>query len=368
MSELGLTLDGRHYSKAALLSRCAEKLADANSADWEIQLYAFIQTWLDASETLAVKTSGTTGAAKTLHLSKHAMRHSARMTGLYFNLRSSQTALLCLPASHIAGQMMVVRAFELGLDLLTTAPNAIQLTAESIDFAAMAPAQVYKLLFLENKEALLERIKTLLLGGADISPKLLNALQTLDTEVYQSYAMTETVSHIALRRINPAPQQACYTALPGVSLNQDERGCLILSAPGLGVRNLSTNDVIALHSTTEFEWLGRNDNVINSGGIKFNPEQIEAKLNDVLPERRFFIAGEADEKLGQRLILLIEGEPLPEAALAQLQTRLESRATRYERPKAIYFLPVFLETETGKIQRQATAESLAGRKDSFVNG
>jgi O-succinylbenzoic acid--CoA ligase len=274
------------------------------------------------------------------------------MTGRYFQLKPGQNALLCLPTHHIAGQMMVVRAFELGLNLITTAPNALSLTElanQTIDFAAMLPLQVHHLVFSAPSQ--LERISALLIGGAPVSPTLLNALQHIKTAVYQSYGMTETASHIALRRLNSPQPEAYYTVLEEISIDQDERDCLIVHAPSLGIDSLVTQDVVTRHSATEFELLGRCDHVINSGGIKFYPEQLEEKLANVITERRFFIAGEPDEKLGQRLILVIEGKPFHQTELVQLQHRIETRLSRYERPKTIHFLAQFQETSSGKIKR-----------------
>jgi O-succinylbenzoic acid--CoA ligase len=308
---------------------------------------------LNAEAFLSLKTSGSTGTAKTITLSKSAMRESARMTGRYFQLQAGQNSLLCLPTTHIAGRMMVVRAFELGLNLITVAPNALNLNAianQPIDFTAMLPLQLHCLLFSKPcQQEKLAQIKTLLIGGATVNPLLLNAVQNLKTAVYQSYAMTETVSHIALRCLNPT--QPFYTVLDGISIRQDQRGCLVIDAPNLAVQNLITNDLVKLHSASEFEFLGRFDNQINSGGIKFYPEQLEEKLAVIIPERRFFIASQPDEKLGQKLVLWIEGKCFTNEELAQLQKQMNTMLDRYARPKAIYFLAQFQETPTGKIKR-----------------
>jgi O-succinylbenzoic acid--CoA ligase len=358
MLKQSVLINHKPYQKQQLLELCAEKLSCGELSDWETSLYGFIQTWLDAADTLTLKTSGSTGTAKTIQVSKQAMRQSAQLTGEYFQLKARQNALLCLPTTHIAGQMMVVRAFELGLNLIITAPNAINLdTVESqtIDFSAMLPLQVHKLLFSKPcQQKKLAQIKTLLLGGASVHPKLLNAILNLKTAVYQSYAMTETVSHIAVRRLNPAQKKPFYTLLSGVNVEQDQRGCLIIHAPCLGVNNLITNDLVKLHSATEFELLGRFDNLINSGGIKFNPEQLEEKLATVITDQHFFITGLDDERLGQKLVLVIESAALSEEELEQLQCKIKTVLDKYARPKEIYLLAQFQETPTGKIRRDAT--------------
>jgi O-succinylbenzoic acid--CoA ligase len=113
--------------------------------------------------------------------------------------------------------------------------------------------------------------------------------------------------------------------------------------------------------------LGRVDNLINSGGIKFNPEQLEAKLATVIPDQRFFIAGLADEKLGQKLVLVIESNGLTKEELAQLQCHIATVFDKYERPKALYVLPSFQETPTGKIRRDATLLKFLAKNEAFYN-
>ena len=359
-----LLLNEQYYQEIQLIALCKTKLNNTHLSIWEKNLFLFIQQWLDDSPSLLLQTSGSTGKPKSIKVCKQAMRHSARMTGEYFQLKPQQTLLLCLPTTHIAGQMMVVRAFVLGLNLITIQPHDISLPNRAIDFAAMLPLQLYQLLFSGSaKQVNLESIKTLLIGGASVSSKILNKLQQLNINAYQSYAMTETLSHIAIRQLSPQYQKF-YTVLDGVQIKQDARNCLLIDAPCLRVHQLVTNDVVKLQSKTQFALLGRFDNVINSGGIKFNPEQLEAKLEAVFPSQRFFISSLDDDRLGQKLILLIEGRPLTLLALKERQKQINQMLTQYQQPKAIYFVDKFIETQTGKIQRQLTLLAL---KNSSLN-
>mgnify|MGYP001062516847 CR=1 FL=1 len=354
MPEAGLWLDGRFYPPLALSALCREKLADARTADWERHLYDFLLEWLSPEPDMELPTSGATGEAKRIRVSKQAMAHSARMTGDYFRLRPGQSALLCMPASHIAGRMMVVRAWELGLRLICVDPRGLSLAGldTEIDFAAMVPGQLHRLLFEEpGGVAQLARIRQLLLGGGAVSRVLLTAIPDLACRVFLSYGMTETLSHIAIRRLSP-PVEAHFRVLPGVTVDTDGRDCLVIHAPGLSVAGLVTNDVVKLHGEKRFELLGRVDNLINSGGIKHFPEQLEARLEALLPGRDFFIAGLADERLGERLALFIEGTA--DLDLDRLRTRIDALLEPYQRPREIHFVPRFARTPTAKIQRRAT--------------
>jgi len=206
----------------------------------------------------------------------------------------------------------------------------------------MVPLQV------EGSLQKLNQIKQLIIGGAKVNQILEKQLKETSCSVYESYSMTETVTHIALKRIG----EKVFTVLPNVTITTDDRGCLVIDAPQLNSDKIITNDSVEILSENQFIWKGRIDNVINSGGIKFFPEQIEEKLVDRIPNR-FFIAGIADEKLGEKLILVIEGNEFP--LIATIFDTLD----KYEKPKAVYFLQKFLETETGKIKRKEIINQLS---------
>lgn len=315
----------------------------------------FLLDWTDDHPTLEVKTSGSTGKPKPITLQKQHMVNSALATGEFFGLQPGDTALLCLPANYIAGKMMLVRAMVLGLELDYVSPSSNPLAdvSKSYDFCAVVPLQ------LENSLDALGRIKTLIVGGAALSRKVqeqeqarLPAGQVQETQIFEAYGMTETITHIALKKVAQSEQQKRnFKTLPNVTLSTDDRGCLVIDAPKITDAPVVTNDVVNLVSETEFVWLGRYDNVINSGGVKLFPEQIEAKLATVIPSR-FFVAGIPDEKLGQKMVLVVEGK-IEEKKLFQEIQSLKA-LEKFEIPKEIYEVPEFQQTDNGKIQRVKT--------------
>ena len=334
-------LNGLPYQSDGLFEK-ANGLIN-RGAHYEISIGNFIQEWLDNNDYVVVKTSGSTGVSKNLVLSKQKMISSAKATGTFFKLPENTTALLCLPSNYIAGKMMLVRAMILGWNLHIVAPekDAITQYDNDYDFVAMVPYQVRYSLKSLNK------IKKLIIGGAAISKKLNDQLQGVDTEVFATYGMTETISHIAVRRINGLAKSNNYTALPRVRFSLDKRNCLMIDAPEVSVEKVISNDVVKLISPTSFEYLGRIDDVVNSGGIKLFPEQIESKLASYI-DRPFIIASEKNETLGERLILIIEDATTQENSdFKEAFLSLSS----YERPKKIYTFSKFPFTETGKIKR-----------------
>lgn len=313
----------------------------------------FLLHWLDEKDHVEVMTSGSTGIAKTIHLRKQAMVNSAIATGDYFNLAPNNSALLCLSTDFIAGKMMIVRALILGLRLDVIAPTSEPLknTTRNYDLCAMVPMQV------ERSLSALSQIGTLIIGGASISSGLIERLQDVDSNVYESYGMTETATHIALRHINRKSKGAkedassYFEVLPNISIRLDDRACLVIKAPSLFDGELITNDIVQIHSENKFEFLGRLDNMINSGGVKLFPEQIEATLSKHLSQR-FFITSIEDAVLGEKVVLVLEGDAdeLPDEAFKYLKT--------YERPKTIYCIPKFIETLSGKIMRKETLHKI----------
>lgn len=333
---------------------------------FEKEIGDFLMDWLDDNMTLEVHTSGSTGKPKRITLQKQHMVNSALATGGFFGLQPGDSALLCLPANYIAGKMMLVRAMVLGLELDYVSPSSNPLNgiSSTYEFCAMVPFQ------LENSLDGLRQIKFLMVGGAPISYKVQMQVQkahskalsrtkthhsktlNFSTSVFETYGMTETITHIALKNIaqnnlrNPV-----FKTLPNVKVSTDERGCLVIDAPKIIDTPVVTNDMVDLVSETEFQWLGRYDNVINSGGVKLFPEQIEAKMASVI-HSRFFVAGIPDEKLGQKLIVVVEGM-IDEVQLLEEIKSLET-LVKFEVPKEIYRVVAFRETDNGKIQRDKT--------------
>ncbi|MBJ6369166.1 AMP-binding protein [Snuella sedimenti] len=341
----GFRLDGKHYNLESLKT-LAINYSKAKT-DYLRKVGAFLLDWTDNNDYLEVKTSGSTGVPKPIRLSKEAMCNSALATGEFFDLRPGQKALHCLPTEFIAGKMMLVRALMLGLEIDVVQPEANPLAAvnTNYDFCAMTPFQVTA--SLEN----LDTIKTLIIGGAPVGTTLVKALMEKKVNAFETYGMTETITHIAAKPVNGPFADSCFKVLPNVSIAQDNRGCLVINAPRLSKVPIVTNDIVKVHTPTAFEWLGRYDNVINSGGIKLFPEQIEAKLQDKI-KQRFFIASEPDENLGARVILVIEGKSPVNAS------QLFSGLSKYEIPKHVYTITKFAETPSGKVQRSKTLKLL----------
>jgi o-succinylbenzoate---CoA ligase len=346
-----LTIKGQFFQESALSLLCLQKLSDEKLPSWERNLYRFIQDWISADPDIEVKTSGSTSFPKWIRLEKDKMIRSALMTGEFFNLKPGDHALLCLPVDFIAGKMMIVRSFVLGLNLVPVEPtgNPLEDIAESFDFAAMTAYQVSCILAEKKGHEKLNKIKKLIIGGADIHPELISEIRLLKNETFQTYGMTETITHVAIRKLNPPDESICYQALPGVTFVIDKRDCLVIDAPNLVAEKVITNDIVKLKNEKEFRFVGRFDNIINSGGIKISPEEIEARLSPYISQR-FIIAGLPDEKLGQKLVLIIESK---ESETLDLQSLVKnSDLTKYEIPRQIIFSTRFPLTENGKIIRK----------------
>lgn len=318
--------------------------------EFEQSIKDFLVEWFSDSEVMIAHTSGSTGTPKEIILTKENMRKSANMTGKYLQLEKGNSALLVMPVTYIAGKLMLIRAVEIGLKLICMQPTShislneinsgISQDFTSIDFVALTPMQV------ENSLDFVSRCQKLIIGGAPLSEKVKQELFAFENEVYETYAMTETITHIAFKQVAnqkyPNAEQV-FEAFDEVTISQDERGCLVIDTPYDGLQ-VVTNDVVELIDTRKFNWIGRADNVINSGGIKLFPEQIENKLKSFI-NSEFYITSKADELLGQKLILVVEGE---ERSLDFSSADL----TKYQQPKEIVFIDQFPRTESGKVKRQ----------------
>ena len=315
--------------------------------DYEKSIGNFLMDWLDDSDSLIVHTSGSTGIPKAIVLKKEHMVNSALATGAFIKMGPGTKALQCLSADHIAGKMMLVRAMVLGweIDLVEPSSNPLQFISKHYDFVAMVPMQV------QASIPYLNQIGTLIIGGAPISPELKLDLNNVDTRIFETYGMTETITHIAVKELAKGSEDFNFKSLPDVVLSKDHRDCLVIKAPKVSDTVIVTNDLVNLISSTEFKWLGRYDNVINSGGVKIIPELLENKLSSLI-KSRFFVAGIPDPNLGQKLILLVEGNE-DENQLSQDIKSLNT-ISKYEIPKEIFSVPQFVETGSGKVNRNET--------------
>lgn len=328
-------LNGFHLNREDLCRVAYSFIKEGD--DFEKPVGDFLLDWFDDKSYIDMNTSGSTGIPKIIRVEKQAMVNSALATGEFFELSPGDKVLNCLPVKYVAGKMMFVRGFILGLDMDFVAPSSHPLKNNDTvyAFSAMVPLQA------KHSLNALRNIKKLIVGGAKINSTLEKKLMSLPTQSYETYGMTETVSHIAAKKVG----DRVFTVLPNVTIEKDDRNCLVINAPNISDEPIITNDLVEIVSETEFIWNGRMDNVINSGGIKLIPEQIEDKLATFF-ERRFFVTGMADSDLGEKLVLVVEGESyaLPDGIFDHLD--------KYEKPKEVIFVSRFKETGNGKIIRK----------------
>lgn len=318
----------------------------------QTQVNRFTDLWNEGAETFTVETSGSTGPPKKIVLSRNQLIASAKRTLNYFGLKPGDSALLAISPATIGGKMMIVRAMIGGLYLFISAPKANPLadlpSGTKLDFAPLVPLQIRA---IERKSPeLLTTVRTILLGGSPVSPELEQRLAELHDRMFIGFGMTETVSHVAVRKAgNPV-----YTALEGVTFSENE-GALTLSDRLLNIENLQTNDSVHLKDVTHFEWLGRTDFVINSGGIKIHPEQLERLLSAYI-DAPFFVAGKPDAAFGEICMLVVDpqhGSP----DLAKLQQVCRENIGKYAVPKTIVYVPMVY-GNGNKINRKATLQQM----------
>ena len=351
-SQQRITVEGVTYT-AAEIDRISVPESTPEMEHFVEELKSFLQEWFDPSPTLTVHTSGSTGIPKALCVRKAQMMQSAQMTCRFLGLRAGDSALLCMPLRYIAGKMVVVRALVAQLDLCLAVPSGHPLAriARTPTFAAMVPLQIYNSIQRKEEQIKLMGIKQLLIGGGAIDTALEQAIRTLPGAIYSTYGMTETLSHIALRRLNGKQASPHYTPLEGVHVALSEAGTLCIEAPLVCDQPLITNDIARLYPDGSFTILGRKDNVINTGGIKIQIEEVEQTLKSILSQP-FAITSLPDPKLGERIVLLYTGKAVAPEKLDILP--------KYQRPKAILYTQEIPLTETGKINRPA-CRSLAAQ-------
>ena len=318
-------------------------------------LEEFLAEWHNDSPFVRVKTSGSTGAPKPMMVEKRRMLNSARITCDFLGLREGDTALLCMSLDYIAGKMMVVRSIERNLKLLSVPPSGHPLATVNapspLDFAAMVPMQVYNTLQVPEERARLMQVRHLIIGGGAIDEAMEAELRTFPHAVWSTYGMTETLSHIALRRLNGPAASEWYMPFPSVSISQTPDGCLVIDAPEVCPEPLVTNDIVEIFSS-RFRILGRKDNVICSGGIKIQIEEVERQLRPHL-HVPYLLSKRQDAKFGEIAVLLTEGR-MEEARLI-----CERVLPKYHQPKAYLHVARIPLTETGKPARRQAEELIA---------
>ena len=312
----------------------------------------FLEEWYADGDTIAVKTSGSTGKPKWLQVEKKRMVASARMTIQFLGLQPRQAALLCMPLEYIAAKMMVVRALVGDLRLICIEPTGHPMAHpavvdERIDFAAMVPLQVFNSMMVPEEKNRLARVGQLIIGGGYIERQLENQLSDMPCPVWSTYGMTETLSHVAMRRLNGNDKTQWYTPLQGVSVSQDDEGCLVIDAPMLCPQTLHTNDVVRMNADKRrFIVLGRKDNVICSGGVKIQAEEVEKRLQPYV-NAPFFIGKEKDPKYGEIVVMVVESEDKK-----TLEDIIDGVLPKYWKPRKIYSVTRLPLTETGKPMRE----------------
>ncbi|MES2589150.1 MAG: AMP-binding protein [Bacteroidota bacterium] len=316
------------------------------------QVNAFIDSWNDSNDFILTKTSGSTGLPKEIKLEKKFMLESAKLTGKYFEFKKNERIVLSLSAETIGGKMQILRAMihEMEIFITDNSRNPLKDLELKADFISLVPLQV-EVIITENKDKLLS-IKNILIGGAKINSDLEEKIKNIKTNFFESYGMTETLSHVALRRIS-SDRNENFKALNGISFSQID-SCLVIHAPIIGVEKLLTNDVVELISSSEFSLKGRKDFVINSGGYKFHPEILENKIAKIMKES-FFIIGEKNAEFGEIVTFYLQSNYSKEREI-ELNLIFKTTFEKYEIPKRIYFVNEFSQTESGKINRLKTQE------------
>lgn len=355
---LPLTLDGVQLENGTLVAFTESYVRrEGHMGD----LARFLVDWRSPKPTMNVLTSGSTGSPKTLAVEKVRMAESARQTCSFLRLTRGKSALLAMPLRYIGARMMVVRALVAGLDLVPVQPasSPLKTVERHIDFAPLTAMQVYESLQDPATARKLKDVGCLLIGGGAVTGPLAHKLEDFPHEVWSSYGMTETLSHIALRRLNGPTASSWYTTLPGVSVRLSPEGTLAIWAPGVMDGELVTNDLAEIDEAGHFRILGRCDNVVNTGGIKVQLEAVEDLLEPVL-RFPFCVTALPDQRLGEKLVLLHESTETPE----KLDKICRHVLPRYWVPRAFFAVPRVPLTETGKKARLAArdlAQKLARR-------
>jgi O-succinylbenzoic acid--CoA ligase len=324
--------------------------------EFEKNTLSFIKDWLSGCEAFDVPTSGSTGAPKKISLTRAQMTASASMTIEALSLDKGDTALVCLNTQFIAGKMMLVRALTGNMRIIAAEPssNPLKDVVQPFDFIALVPLQVAFILSSLDKNKL-DYIKAILIGGAALDAAQLKAVQSIKSPVFATYGMTETISHIALQDLHEQPAKRSFKTLPGIKIHSDKRGCLVIQSPYLQ-NEIITNDLVAIHGDNHFSWLGRWDNVINTGGIKVIPEKVENDIQSLLSSenlnQNFMVGSIPDGRLGEKIILITEGET--HKNWGKILTLHKQSFSRYETPKEIFFIEKFIFNNNNKIDRKAT--------------
>ena len=341
---------------------------------FELGTLEFCRDWLRGQGHFLLTTSGSTGKPKPIQILRSQMEASAVMTIEKLGLEPGDGILVCMDTAYIAGKMMLVRGFEGDMVMTIVTPaanpfNNLPTDNARFEFTALVPLQMKTILEGPEKHLeILDAMKAIIIGGGVVSSTLEEVIQRIKSPVYSTYGMTETVSHIAMRRLNGSTKSQTYHTMSGVIIGLDDRGCLTINAPVTNFETIVTNDLVTIVDGSSFTWEGRIDNVINSGGIKIHTEQLEQSIEKLLHQlslqNRFFVAGIPHESLGEMVVLVIEGEPLKKNVETALLSALKKFLPAYHVPKKVYYLPQFAVTVTGKVQRKKSLTAYLSKNTS----
>ena len=318
---------------------------------------AFIEEYYNDLPYVIAHTSGSTGAPKEIKLLKSDMKASAQLTNNHFGLNKDSLLYLNLSPSYIAGKMMLVRALELGAKIIEEKPSNTPLAdyncSEGISLGAFVPSQVKYLINNPEKLVIFDNI---IIGGGKIPNRLERWLAEQGIRAFCTYGMTETCSHVALAPVGTSPQP--FSAIGNITFSTDDRNCLVIHAPHFSQEEIITNDIVNLISPTQFQWCGRIDNVINTGGIKVFPEEIEPIIGEVITNVRFFVTSQPSEKWGEELVLALEYTTLQDGITKTGDIRpdfiekLKLKLPPHAIPRRYIAVSKFKETSSGKIIRE----------------
>ncbi|MEQ6120682.1 AMP-binding protein [Reichenbachiella sp. MALMAid0571] len=322
---------------------------------------SFINQWVSLQSVFIFKSSGSTGIVKNIEVSRNQILESVKLTTNALKLKTSDRSLVCLAPEYVATKMMLARCLILDMDIILVDPSSNPLAGldenEQIDFASFVPLQVQQIIDSDNSDKL-NKIRNVLIGGAPVSDVLTEKLNSFQNNIYHTYGMTETVSHIAMKCLSKKRSSPYFKCLSGIQITSNNDDCLVIKGSVTNNKEVITKDLVEIKNGNEFIWLGRQDNLVNSGGVKIIPEQIESLLKPIFKEvqmpNEFFLGGIKDPVLGQKLILIVEGT-LPTTGFETLiKTKIEEFFSKYHVPKQTICLDQFIRTSSGKVKRSET--------------
>ena len=338
----GIWLNETFYSKEELIQGGISPKTQSEKASLH-----FAGSLFDSSDTVEVQTSGSTGKPKKIKVLKSAIETSAKATNSFFDLGENSSAWLALPLEYIAGKMMVARAIVGQFRLFVNPAQSLSIPDHNVDFTPVVPLQIETI--LREKPVQIGHVRTYLIGGGKVEKALHEKIIRAGIDAWYSFGMTETLSHFALAKAESGKTPE-YRLLPGVKIRIDKNGKLEINWPGVTNDWLQTNDLAEL-TPNGFRWLGRADNLINSGGIKIIPEEVESILDTVI-QSPFFIAGILDSRLGEEVALFVEGDEIVDLESIEWDNP-------YQKPRKVVQISGFERTLSGKIRRKETVSKWA---------